>query len=155
MKFPVKNHISPKNIHTFLQGGINIKRKIHFSITFLLLITTIGIFVYYNTLPVTEIYPYTTITTSNEIKEVNEISKKIDETELTKKIIDGLIKNGYSPNKRILYTIYSPENKVLTISLSNFDKNDKTINKINNIINTISKENDLNSFTVELSETKK
>lgn len=52
-------------------------------------------------------------------------------------------------------TIYSPDNKVLTISLSNFDKDDKTINKINNIINTISKENDLNSFTVELSETKK
>ena len=117
--------------------------------------TTIGIFVYYNTLPVTEIYPYTTVTTSNEIKEVNKISKKIDETELTKKIIDGLKKNGYSPNKRILYTIYSPENKVLTISLSNFDKDDKTINKINTIINTISKENDLNSFTVELSDTKK
>ena len=52
-------------------------------------------------------------------------------------------------------TIYSPDNKVLTISLSNFDKDDKTINKINTIINTISKENDLNSFTVELSETKK
>ena len=52
-------------------------------------------------------------------------------------------------------TIYSPDNKVLTISLSNFDKDDNTINKINNIINTISKENDLNSFTVELSETKK
>ncbi|MGE7930654.1 hypothetical protein [Lysinibacillus xylanilyticus] len=122
------------------------------------MIITIGIFVFYNrySQPVTDISPFTFVSKSEEqLKEVEKINKKIEETELTKKIINGLIENGFSPDKRILYTIYSPENKVLTISLSNFDGDDKTINIITNIINTISKENNLDTFSVELSEAKK
>lgn len=93
------------------------------------------------------------------------IGEDADQLRILKRINGWLNEDGYAlrdiyePNYwRQVYkgeTIYSPDNKVLTISLSNFDKDDKTINKINNIINTISKENDLNSFTVELSETKK
>jgi len=67
-----------------------------------------------------------------QLKVVEEINKKIGEVELTKKIINGLIDHGFSPDKRILYTI-----------------------KITNIINTISKENNLGTFSVELSDTKK
>ncbi|WP_134023961.1 hypothetical protein [Lysinibacillus sp. YR326] len=122
------------------------------------MIITIGIFVFYNrySQPVTDISPFTFVSNSEEqLKEVEKINKKIEETELTKKIINGLIENGFSPDKRILYTIYSPENKVLTISLSNFDGDDKTINLITNIINTISKENNLDTFSVEFSEAKK
>ncbi|MCY9549053.1 hypothetical protein [Lysinibacillus xylanilyticus] len=122
------------------------------------MIITIGIFVFYNrySQPVTDISPLSFVSNSEEqLKEVEKINKKIEETELTKKIINGLIENGFSPDKRILYTIYSPENKVLTISLSNFDGDDKTINLITNIINTISKENNLDTFSVEFSEAKK
>ncbi|MFJ8515264.1 hypothetical protein [Lysinibacillus xylanilyticus] len=122
------------------------------------MIITIGIFVIYNrnSQSVTDISPFTFVSKSEEqLKEVEKINKKIAETELTKKIINGLIEHGFSPDTRILYTIYSPENKVLTISISNFDGDDKTINKITNIINTISKENNLDTFSVELSEAKK
>lgn len=109
-----------------------------------------------NSQSVTDISSYAFISNSEEqLKVVEEINKKIGEVELTKKIINGLVEHGFSPDKRILYTIYSPENKVLTISLSNFDWDDKTIHKITNIINTISKENNLGTFSVELSETKK
>jgi len=122
------------------------------------LLITIGIYVFYNrnSHSVTDISSYAFVSNSEEqLKVVEEINKKIGEVELTKKIINGLIDHGFSPDKRILYTIYSPENKVLTISLSNFDRDDKTINKITNIINTISKENNLGTFSVELSDTKK
>lgn len=122
------------------------------------MLITIGIYVFYNhnSQSVTDISSYAFVSNSEEqLKVVEEINKKIGEVELTKKIINGLIEHGFSPDKRILYTIYSPENKVLTISLSDFDRNDKTINKITNIINTISKENNLGTFSVELSETKK
>ncbi|MGE7950890.1 hypothetical protein [Lysinibacillus xylanilyticus] len=120
------------------------------------MLITIAILVFFNrnSQPVTETTPSTFVSNSEEqLKEVEEINKKIEETELTKKIINGLTENGFSPDKRIQYTIYSPEKKVLTISLSNFDREDKTINKIIDIINTITKENNLNTFSVELSET--
>lgn len=122
------------------------------------MLITIGIYVFYNrnSQSVTDISSYAFVSNSEEqLKVVEEINKKIGEVELTKKIINGLVEHGFSPDKRILYTIYSPENKVLTISLSNFDRDDKTINKITNIINTISKENNLGTFSVELSDTKK
>lgn len=122
------------------------------------MLITIGIYVFYNrnSQSVTDISSYAFVSNSEEqLKVVEEINKKIGEVELTKKIINGLVKHGFSPDKRILYTIYSPENKVLTISLSNFDRDDKTINKITNIINTISKENNLGTFSVELSDTRK
>lgn len=108
-----------------------------------------------NSEPVTEITPYIFISNSEEqIKEVDEIRKKIEETELTEKIVTALTKNGFSPDKRILYTIYSPEHKILSFSLSNFDRKDETINKITDIINKITKENNLNTFSVQLGETK-
>lgn len=110
---------------------------------------------FYNSSPVTEITPYIFVSNSEEqIKEVDEIRKKIEETELTEKIINALTENGFSPDKRILYTIYSSEHKVLTLSLSNFDGEDKTINKITNLIDAISKESNLDTFSVELSKTK-
>jgi len=109
-----------------------------------------------NSQPVTEITPYIFVSNSEEqIKEVDEIRKKIEETELTKKIINALTENGFSPDKRILYTIYSPEHKILSFSLFNFDREDRTINKITEIVNTITKENNLNTFSVQLGETEK
>lgn len=90
--------------------------------------------------------------TAEGLKEIQEINNTIDKVELTKKIVNELTKNGFSPDKRIQYTIYSADEKTLTLSLPSSDIDDEKILKITNIVNTISNQNGLNTFSIEIME---
>lgn len=111
-------------------------------------------FTFYNSIT-QEVFQYcSNASTLEELQAVEDVQKKIKETEFTQKILNRLAESGYAPQKRIQYTIYSPNNKVLSLSLANFDGEDQTMRDIVNIVDEISKENHLAPFTVEVSESK-
>lgn len=88
-------------------------------------------------------------------EEVNEINKKIVETELIEKIVTELKERGYSPHGGAAYTIYSANKQLLTIPMYDIDlKNKEMTNKITAIIDEVIIENNFNSFeaTIEKAE---
>lgn len=149
LKYFIKKCFIKKLIIILFKEGRIKTRRYYILLAFLIII---GIIILLN-------FPYDqknenlpSYATAEELKEIEEIYTKIEEVKLTKKIIYELIKSGYSPQRRIQYTVYSSDEKVLTISLPSKDIDDKNILKINDIINTISKENGLNTFSVEIIE---
>lgn len=87
-----------------------------------------------------------------KIKEAEEVMKKIDEKEFSQQVTEALEKNGYNPGV-IAYQIYSSKKQIIVITLEDIDPKDKEIKKdINKIVNTISKDNDLNPFIINLQE---
>ncbi|MGE7691244.1 hypothetical protein ACQKMI_18780 [Lysinibacillus sp. NPDC097214] len=81
----------------------------------------------------------------------DEIGEKLQSTGFTQKIIVALRAAGYYPDSTLGYLIESPNNQVITISLHNLEKLDKsTESEIQNIVNSIAETNDLQLFIVNI-----
>ncbi|MEB2301233.1 hypothetical protein LAV72_16570 [Lysinibacillus xylanilyticus] len=81
----------------------------------------------------------------------DEIGGKLQSTGFTQKIIVALRAAGYYPDSTLGYLIESPNNQVITISLHNLDKLEKsTESEIQNIVNSIAETNDLQLFIVNI-----
>lgn len=141
------------DIYIWYKGGVYIKKRIIFVISIFLLGASCT-FTFYNSITQEVFQHFTNASTPEELQAVEDVHNKIKETEFTQKILNRLEESGYAPQKRIQYTIYSPKNKVLSLSLANFDGEDQTMHDIINIVDEISKENHLYPFTVEVSESK-
>ncbi|MDW0110948.1 hypothetical protein [Sporosarcina aquimarina] len=81
----------------------------------------------------------------------NDIVERINEMELTIQIENELKKKGYQPAGLVSYQIYSPDEQYVVISLEKKDQINETIKKdIQKIVDSVSKENNFNSFVVDL-----
>ncbi|MGE7948970.1 hypothetical protein [Lysinibacillus sp. NPDC093688] len=86
-----------------------------------------------------------------DLNYADEIGGKLQSTGFTQKIIVALRAAGYYPDSTLGYLIESPNNQVITISLHNLDKLDKsTESEIQNIVNSIAETNDLQLFIVNI-----
>jgi hypothetical protein len=94
---------------------------------------------------------YTQNNTVNE--EVNAVFKRMEETELTNKIVDALEDNGYKPSRHIAGEIYSAEKKVLIIFMKGLNgKVKENQANVESIVNQVSESNHLGKFKVNIIE---
>lgn len=85
--------------------------------------------------------------------EVNNVFKRMEETELTNQIVDALEESGYNPSRHIAGEIYSADKKVLIIFMRGLNgkvKENKA--QIQSIVNQVSEMNHLGTFDVRIIE---
>lgn len=80
-----------------------------------------------------------------------EIGEKLQSSNFTKEVLEALRAKGYFPDSTIGYLVDSPDKQFISIYLHNSDKLDKASKEeIQIIINTVAKNNHLNSFIVDI-----
>ncbi|WP_062107774.1 hypothetical protein [Bacillus niameyensis] len=86
-----------------------------------------------------------------ELKEGNDILKKIDETKLSDQVLKTLKDNGYNPTGVIGYQIY-PDQSLILISMESTDDTNKrnTEKDIQEIVDKVAAKNNFDSFIVEI-----
>ncbi|MGE7093184.1 hypothetical protein ACQKII_17365 [Lysinibacillus sp. NPDC048646] len=83
-----------------------------------------------------------------------EIGGKLQSSSFTKEVLEALRAEGYFPDSTVGYLVDSPDKQFIEIYLHNSDKLDKASKEeIQIIINTVAKNNHLNSFIVDIQET--
>ena len=83
--------------------------------------------------------------------ENQDIIKKIQETNFTFKLEGELKKNGYTPNGLTAIQIYSKDKQYITIPLKSIDPKDEDLrNEIQKIVDTLSLENGLGLFIIDI-----
>ena len=86
-------------------------------------------------------------------KEVNAVFKRMEETELTNKVVDALEEGGYKPSRHIVGEIYSADKKVLIIFMKGLNgKVKENQANIQSIVNRVSESNHLGKFEVNIIE---
>lgn len=89
----------------------------------------------------------------NELKQTyaEKFSTELQSTNFTSEVLQAIRKKGYDPDSSIGFLINSPDKQIIAIYLNNIDQVDKKVIKdIQDIVNTISKKNNFNPFTVEI-----
>lgn len=87
----------------------------------------------------------------NDEETIEEINKKISETELTEKIINVLKEKGYSPQGGVAYTVFSADKQMLTLFMYDIDLSNKgKRNDIMAIVDEVISENNFNSFEIAI-----
>jgi uncharacterized protein (UPF0297 family) len=97
--------------------------------------------------------PHEFIQNDDVQNEVNNVFKRMEETELTNQIVDALEENGYNPSRHIAGEIYSADKKVLIIFMRGLNgkvKENKA--RIQSIVNQVSEMNHLGTFDVRIIE---
>lgn len=89
----------------------------------------------------------------NELKQAyaEKFSTKLHSTNFTSEVLQAVREKGYDPDSSLGFLIDSPDKQVIAVYLNNIDQVDeKIIKDIQDIVNTVSKNNDFNPFTVEI-----
>ncbi len=92
----------------------------------------------------------------NDIRDnyAEEIGEKLQSSSFTKEVLQALRADGYFPDSTVGYLVDSPDKQFISIYLHNSDKLDKASKEeIQKIINRVAKNNNLNSFIVDIKET--
>ncbi len=92
----------------------------------------------------------------NDIRDnyAEEIGEKLQSSSFTKEVLQALRAEGYFPDSTVGYLVDSPDKQFISIYLHNSDKLDKASKEeIQKIINRVAKNNNLNSFIVDIKET--
>lgn len=85
--------------------------------------------------------------------EAQESIKRIQDTNFISKLEEGLKKNGFTPYGLMSFQIYSKEKQYVIIYFEDIDPKDKDMKReIQKIVDTVSRENGLGLFIIDLQE---
>ena len=89
----------------------------------------------------------------NEIKQAyaEEFSDKLQNTNFTSEVLQAVKEKGYYPDDSLGFLVDSPDKQVIAVYLNNIEQvNEKVVKDIQDIVNSASKNNDFNPFTVDV-----
>ncbi|MFY0520020.1 hypothetical protein [Lysinibacillus sp. UGB7] len=82
-----------------------------------------------------------------------EIGERLQSSNFTKEVLVALRAEGYFPDSTVGYLIDSPDNQFISIYLHNSDELEKSSKEeIQKIVNAVAKNNNINSFIVDIQE---